>query len=419
MIKRLFLPLFVAVFQVSSVLGQIKPDTAIFLTCRGVVIDAVSGDALSFASVMVEGTNIATVTNIEGGFTLKVPVEFKNGNLVVSFLGFKNKSFRLSDFLDGVNRLELEVSPIKLPDVNVVFKDAESLMQAVLDRREENYVDVTTNMTAFYRETIKKRRTYVSLLESVIDGYRYPYTSLRNDMAAVYKIRKQSDYVKLDTLIFKLMGGPYNTMFTDVMRDPERIFTDKVFANYIFSFDKSSMIDNRLVYVLDFKQRPHVIEPMFYGKLYIDAENMALLSAVYDLNLENQEEASQMFIRRKPVNAKVKVTKARYRVNYILRDDAWYLGYNRIELDVEVNWKRKLFNTVYEAVMEMAVTDWKPANTEKWSGAESRLKPHVVISDAVFGFADDDFWGPHNVIEPEKPIGNAIKKIQKQLENKK
>lgn len=420
--KMVLLPIVLVFFcwmPVFSAERQVNADSVNYITCRGLVSDALNGAPLSYASVLVEGTNIATVTNAEGGFMLKIPKKFSDGQLLVTFLGYRNKSFPISEFTGDFKRLDLEVSPVALPAVNVVFKDAESLMRAVLEKRGENYIDKTTEMTAFYRETIKKRKTYVALLESVVDVYKFSYVSRRNDMAALYKIRKQTDYEKLDTVVFKLMGGPYNTLYTDIMKDPDRVFTDKIFENYIFSYDRSTMIDNRMVYVLDFKQHPSYMEPLFYGKLYIDAQTLALVNAVYDLNLENEKVASELFIRRKPAYANVKVVKARYMVNYLIRDDKWYLGYNRIELDVQVNWKRRLFNTTYESVMEMAVTDWNPAVGERWDRAADRLKPLVVVSDAVSGFSDPDFWGPYNVIEPEKPIGSAIKKIQKQLEQKK
>ncbi len=407
-----------ATAQVSTA-GQSVAENPQYVTCRGLVTDMLNGQPLAFASVQVEGTNISTVTNTEGSFVMKIPVVYKSSNLLVSFLGYKNKSIPVSDFNGEFNRLDLEVSPISLPDVNVVFKDAESLMRAVLDKRDENYVGKTTEATAFYRETIKKRKTYVALLEAVVDVFKFSYASGRNDIAALYKVRKQTDYEKLDTVVFKLMGGPYNTLFTDVMKDPERVFTDKVFENYIFSYDRSTMIDNRMVYVLDFKQRPAVKEPYFHGKLYIDAQSLALVSAVYDMNLEDKQAVADLFIRRKPMYAKVEVKKARYMVNYIQRDDKWYMGYNRIELSVEVNWKRKLFNTSYESVMEMAITDWKQSENERWDKAANRLRTNVVVADATRGFTDNDFWGSSNVIEPEKPIGSAIKKIQKQLEKKK
>ena len=238
-------------------------------------------------------------------------------------------------------------------------------------------------------------------------------------MASLFKVRKSTDYSKLDTIVFKLMGGPYNTLFSDVMKAPENLLTDHVFENYTFSFDRSTMLDDRQVYVLNFKQRPHLTEPLYYGKLFIDAQTLALVSAVYDLNLERRELSNNLFIRKRPLNAKVNVMKARYTVNYLNRGSEWYLGYSRVELDVSVNWKRRLFNTNYESVMEMAVTDWTRNFRQDEFNAKNRLKPNVIVSDEVDGFTDGDFWGQSNVIEPDKSIEVAISKIRKHLKNRK
>jgi hypothetical protein len=35
------------------------------------------------------------------------------------------------------------------------------------------------------------------------------------------------------------------------------------------------------------------------------------------------------------------------------------------------------------------------------------------MSDKVLSLADPDFWGEYNIIEPEKSIESAIRKIQR------
>lgn len=398
----------------TSLPGTQAEVNAVFV-CKGVVLDASTNEPLPMVAVSVEGSNLATVTNAEGAFTLTLPSRLERGTLVVSHLGYERTTYPLARFKNALQRVPLKVKPVALPEVNVVFKDAESLVQAMLDKRKENYATVPTHLTAFYRETIRKRKTYVSLLESVVDVLKMPYTSPRKDVASLYKVRKRTDYSRLDTLVFKLMGGPYNTLFTDVMKTPEDVFTDDVFARYAFGFDRSTRVNDRLVFVLNFKQRQHVNEPLFHGKLFIDAETLALVSAVYDMDVSDQARVNTLFVRRKPLNAKVNVTKARYQVNYRLRDGVWYLAYSRVEMDVAVNWKRRLFNTTYESVMEMAITDWTTDVTADWNRSGNRLRPTVVIADAASGFADVDFWGVSNVIEPDKSIESAILKIRKQL----
>jgi len=93
-------------------------------------------------------------------------------------------------------------------------------------------------------------------------------------------------------------------------------------------------------------------------------------------------------------------------------------GYSRIELGLRVNWKKKLLNTSFYSTIEMAVTDKDKSDYNKETMSKDRIRPTIVITDEVSGFADPDFWGEFNVIEPEKPIEAAIRKIQKQLINK-
>ncbi|MGB5357480.1 MAG: carboxypeptidase-like regulatory domain-containing protein, partial [Eudoraea sp.] len=54
----------------------------------------------------------------------------------------------------------------------------------------------------------------------------------------------------------------------------------------------------------------------------------------------------------------------------------------------------------------------QPANKE-------RLRTNIILSDEAIGFSDPDFWGEYNIIEPEKSIESAIRKIQKQLKKSK
>ena len=42
-----------------------------------------------------------------------------------------------------------------------------------------------------------------------------------------------------------------------------------------------------------------------------------------------------------------------------------------------------------------------------------RLSPYVIMSDKIPNAVDLEFWGQYNIIEPEKSIESAIKKIQR------
>ena len=111
-------------------------------------------------------------------------------------------------------------------------------------------------MTSFYRETIKKRNKNVSLTEAVVDLYKQSYFNGSRDVMKLNKARKSTDYKRLDTLAFKLQGGPFSTLYLDIMKYPEYLFSDETLDDYKYSFDSPTTINNKLVYVVNFIKIP-------------------------------------------------------------------------------------------------------------------------------------------------------------------
>ncbi|HKJ05850.1 MAG TPA: carboxypeptidase-like regulatory domain-containing protein [Flavobacteriaceae bacterium] len=402
-------------FQSIEAKNTIEIDTARFTKYKGIVIDSKTKKPLEFATLTINTTNISTITNTQGKFSLKVPKIYTDKSITVSYLGYTSQIIKLKDLDNKKNTIRLETHIEQLSEVNISIKDAESLLKKVLKSKNDNYFGSPTTMTAFYRETIKKRNTYVSLTEAVVEINKHPYTSGRNDFVKLYKSRKSTNYKKLDTLTLKLRGGPFSTLRLDVMKNPTLLFTDNAFENYNFYFQKSTKIDNKPIYVLRFEQKKKVKDPLFYGKLYIDANTYALTNAEFSLNLKDQKKAAPFFILKKPKKAEVLPIKADYRVDYRVKNGKWYYGYSRIDLGFKIDWDKRWFNSVYYSSMEMAITDWKINENKDFFKPKNRLKRSVIMSDEASGFSDPDFWGEYNVIEPEKPIENAIKKIQRQL----
>ena len=395
-------------------------ETTEFKQYKGEVLDEETNKPLVFATLTLEGSNISTITNTEGQFALKVPTAMSASNVMVSFLGYKSRVIPLSKFTDRKNEIKLQVSVTELAEVNLsIPKNAAQLVRETLKRRGENYFDNPTLMTGFYRETIKKRRKNVSLSEAVVNIYKTSYASEKKDAVKLYKARKSTDYKKLDTLALKLQGGPFNALFVDIMKYPEYIFTNETLNDYAFSFDRSTRVNDQLIYIIDFEQLPGIEEQLYKGKLFIDAENRILTSAIFSLNITDREIASKMFVRKKPQNASVWPTEVAYRVDYREKNGKWYYGYSNALLEFKVNWDRRLFNSVYSLSCEMAITDWEKNNSEALPKGKDRMKSSIILNDEALGFADPDFWGEYNIIEPEKSIESAIKKIQRQLRRSK
>ncbi len=394
---------------------QEQTDTLSYKLLKGTIADADNGNPLMFATLTIENSNVATVSNSEGDFSIKVPIDLFDKNLTISYIGYQSKTIAISELKSNKNKIKLELLNVSLDAISVFPKDPYLLIQAVLKRRNENYIQDESLMTAFYRETIKNRRKYASLSEAVVEVYKHSYGNERPDVVRMMKGRKSADYSKLDTLVFKLQGGPYSTLMLDIMKNPYMILDMEVLDDYSFEISNITREDNRVLYVLSFAQQKWIKEPLFYGKLYIDAESLAIVHATYNINTENKDAVARMFIKRKPAGADVYPTIASYMVTYREKGGKWIYGYSRGELTFKVKWNKKLFNSVYHTGIEMAITDWQPTDQKPFKGSD-RMKMNVVMTDTNMGFTDQNFWGQYNVIEPEKSIESAIKKIQKNLE---
>ncbi|WP_431124604.1 carboxypeptidase-like regulatory domain-containing protein [Flagellimonas flava] len=400
----------------SMAFQDVQDGDSAFNQYKGEISDASSKKPLVFATLSVEGTNISTITNTEGNFLLKIPKEMTDGTVVVSFLGYKSKNIPLADLKPNKNKITLVVSVTELSEVNInAPKDAAALVRETLARKGDNYFDDPTLMTAFYRETIKKRRKNVSLSEAVVNIYKTPYSSLRKDAVELYRARKSTDYSKLDTVALKLQGGPFNTLYVDIMKYPEYIFAEGSIQDYQFTFSRSTRINDQLIYVIKFNQWESIKEPLYQGELFIDVENRTLTSAIYTLNITDKYKAARLFVRKKPAKVDVWPTEVAYRVDYREKGGKWYYGYSNVLLEFKVDWQDKLFNSVYSMTAEMAVTDWEKNLDGQLPKVRERLKKSIILSDEALGFSDPDFWGEYNIIEPEKSIESAIKKIQRQL----
>ncbi|WP_189362355.1 carboxypeptidase-like regulatory domain-containing protein [Algibacter mikhailovii] len=405
---------FILIMQIPS--SSLAQTAELFKEIEGKVVDENNKTPLIFADIAIENSNISTVTNTEGEFVLKVPESLLGESITITHLGFEKRKIKISS-IENHEKIMLSSAITQLSEVSIMANniDARALVLETLAKKSDVYTDQGTLMTAFYRETIKKKRKNASLSEAVVKIHKQPYSNYRNDNIELIKARKNTDYSRLDTLALKLQGGPFSNLYTDMIKYPEYIFTEDDLPLYQFNFENSTKINNRVIYVVSFKQKENYNTPLYYGKLYIDSETKALTSAVYSLDVSNKSLSSQMYVRKKPRKVDVYPTEASYRVNYRTKDGKWHYAYSNIALTFKVNWKGKLFNNTYTLNSEMAITDWEIQDKKLAKTRSQLIRPSTILSERASGFSDPRFWGAYNIIEPEKSIESAIKKIQKQL----
>ena len=221
----------------------------------------------------------------------------------IAFLGYKNKVVPLTDLKENgyKNVISMTTAPIPIKEIVVKPLDPEVIVKNAINKIGRNYVDEPNLMTAFYRETIRKNRTYVSIGEAVVEIFKAPYDNdIRFDGARIYKGRKGSDVEKMDTVLFKLQGGPVTVLQLDIAKNTESILTLEAMKYYDYSLTGVIEIDEKPHYVIDFRQKPSVEMPLFMGNLYIEMERNAITEAEFGYNVEDKAAVSSIFIRKKP-----------------------------------------------------------------------------------------------------------------------
>jgi len=374
-----------------SLLNQEIQDPQSVITIKGKVVDNETKNPLVFATITVQGTNVATVTNLDGEFILKIASTLTNPGIEILYIGYENRIINISDLRDGGKNNTIELKQTIIP------------------------TGVPNLMTSFYRETIRKNKNYVSIAEAVIEIFKAPYNNaFRNDMARVYKGRKNVEETRFDTVLFRLQGGPTTTLQLDMIKNPYSILSMEAMNSYNYKLANIVVIDEMPHYVIEFNQKPDIDIPLFYGRLFIEMETFALTEAAFSMNLEDKEEASRMFIRKKPLGMKVTPMMTSYRVKFREQEGKWYFTYSRAEVKVKVNWKKKLFNTNYTTMSEIAVTDRTTEEVIKFDSRE-RLRKGDIFTQQLSAFSDPDFWGDYNVIEPDQSIESAIRRLNRKL----
>lgn len=395
-----------------------RTDTTNYIQISGAIQDAVTKEPVVFASVSLVGTSIATVTNADGEFILKVPKDKANSTISISHLGYENKTFAVTALAEKETTIILKAITLPIDEVVIRSINPLELLNSALEKVQQNYSNVPEMQTSFYRETIKQDKKYVAVSEAVIDIYKAPYkTSFDFDRMKIYKGRKSRDVKRMDTILVKLQGGPKTSLLLDVVKNPGDILDRESFEYYKYELAGIITIDNRETYVVKFDQVDNLMYPLYKGNIYIDIESLAFTGLDFSLSEKGLPYASQYLVKKKPTNMSVEVISGHYLVRYRKEADKWYLNYVRSELNFDSKWQKKLFKSDIQIMLEMAVTDRDKENLDKFPVKES-AKMSDVFAEQVSYFEDENFWGDYNTIKPDESIEIAIEKLNRKLKRR-
>lgn len=387
------------------------------LLVTGIVKDNESRKALANVNIAVQGSNVGTVTNADGVFSLKVSQEELSRGVVVSHLGYQNTLVSAEALTKSQKRLTIWLTPtvLTLEMVNVYGGDPLALVEQAIRRVPQNYAPNDHLFSAFYRETIQKRNRYIGISEAVADVYKTSYQTrdASRERVQILKGRRLESQKKSDTLAVKIAGGPNMPIYLDVAKNDEELLDLNMLHCYRFSMQLSMSIDDRMQYVVAFEPRVVLDYPLYTGLLYIDQQTLTLTRAEFQLDLSNKEKAVRHILRKKPAGLRFKLNEVSYLTTYRYQEGRAYLNYLRNFIRFKCDWKKRLFSSTFTTTTEMVMVD-RTDHPEERIDSKDAFKQKDIFYDVVEEYWSEDFWKDYNIIEPTESLESAVKKLKKQ-----
>lgn len=383
----------------------------------GVVKDRQTGDALSHVSITAEGSEVHTVTNDDGRFTLKVTNAPKY--IQLSHIGYKTRRQQLSGRTEDL-QIMLTSHTVSLDELIVSVEDPMEIVRAAMRRIPSNYPMQPELMRCFYREVTRRGSRYIAVAEAVMDMYKTSYRYGPNaDAVGILKGRRLMSMKSRDTLGVKIQGGPVMPLIADVAKHPEYMLNEQDLAQCDMHMKQPAKLNDRLHYVIQVEPHDITYYPLMGGLLYIDQESLAITRAELELDVRDWRSASEYMLVKKPIGLRFRPKQLTMTVGYTTdAQGVTRMNYLRNEMRFNCDWKRRLFASAYTAVSEMVVTDRLASGRDaKRPSGRSSFGLKDRFYDRVEYFDDPDFWADYNIIEPTESLEHAIDKLKKKLKN--
>lgn len=300
---------------------------------RGTVVNEVTREPLSFASIQLMEDGSGSLTNASGKFSFLFRTRAE-GNLIVSYLGYAPKKIIITA-ADTTRPLVIFLKPeaVQLNEISVRDETPLSIVQKCISRFDKNYSTHPYTAEGFQREHVKSSENFIQLLEVNFMSSGTP----SNHSSVLHQGKYIEDKAEKRSLWSSSRGGFYTFGWTDIsgIEAPDKknflgINTEKskIEKYYDFAWDDQETIEN--TYVIRFDQKKNIRRALLRGHLYIDEATLAIVKITYELSprglrwLKPHETWGNTVVSRPP--KKITIKKDRAELTYRRFGSKWYFS---------------------------------------------------------------------------------------------
>jgi len=254
-----------------------------FRSIKGLVIDRRTRRPLSFTNIFLSNKSTGTISNAAGRFEFKISASEYNDTLGISHIGYEMINIPIIAIDSGMLIIRLNADRVQIKEVVVKPLDPIYILTKAIEKIPVNYDKKPAVYTGFFREFTQQDNKNVSLSEAIINVFKEPYSSIRDDQIKIFKGRKGSNKDEMEYVDFIVQGGLYNTLQLDIVKNLPTFLDADYFALYEYQVERTISHYERLTYVISFDQREGVKYPCYKGKLDIDVETLSIVGASFEM----------------------------------------------------------------------------------------------------------------------------------------
>ena len=384
-----------------------------FRVVKGLLIDERTRKPLAYSNIFLSNKSIGTISNSAGRFEIKITSSEIDDTLGFSHIGYEMVSIPVATIDTGTLIIRLKAERIQIKEIVVKPLDPIYILTKAIENIPFNYDRKPAIYTGFFRESSLQDNKNVSLSEAIVNIFKEPYTSSRDDQIKIFKGRKGNNTDVKEYVEFIVQGGLYNTLQLDIVKNHPTFLDADYFALYEYQVERVITHFERLTYVITFQQREGVKYPCYKGKIYIDVGTLAIVGSSFEMPETGMVYAAGIYIKKSPRHTGVKPLNARYQVFYRYYNNKWNLSNVRSEILIRVRRRKDKqqdrFNSVFASISEFVITNKDTANIVRFKTDEIS-RPRDILERQI-GSTDYEFWGDENIIIPDEPIEKAIIRI--------
>ncbi|MGE5313163.1 MAG: DUF5686 family protein [Acidobacteriota bacterium] len=255
----------------------------------GHVLDDSTHEALPYATIRVDQTDIVTSSNRDGDFLLELPPGAST--LLVTYVGYNPAVVKLPSPLPSSVSVALLPALIQMPEVAVAADQEDpalEIMRLAIRRREKNYAGLKNYDITGYRKDIFFKGSRIAMIEEKF--IRHLYGSQRLEKEFVYSTHR-TENIKSQKMTINLnvgwalffINGTLNVGIGRARSQCVFPLADNALQYYDFKLLQTKFAGKNATHIIEVIPRTS-LEPLIKGRIFIDDATCAVVGADVETN---------------------------------------------------------------------------------------------------------------------------------------